>query len=431
MQISVLGLGRLGSAFAASVANSGIPVWGVDIDASVVAAIESGQAPFDEPSLDEYLRSAGDRLTVTTDTEEAVMRTDATFILVNTYAPDVEGYSLSAVEDAVRDIGWALEDQVDPHLVTLRSTVMPGDTEAKVIGWLEETSGRTVGNDLQLCYWPELTALGTIVDSMEAPEFRLVGQHSPTAGDRLKAIIENWTGNVAPIVRTDITSAEVAKMGINTYVATKMSFANSLGQICDGINADVDDVTEAMAYDSRINGSYFTAGVRYGGPCFPHDNAAFEALAARAGTTAPIASAADKVNRTHTEWILDAIADTTQKGATLAVLGLTYKPGVPVIEESQGLELARHARNMYDVIAYDPIGTDQARAELPEDGLTYTDRLGQAISAGDTAVLSLRVDPITDPSQYANVTLVDPWRTFEEDQLANSVEYLPLGRRIR
>lgn len=430
MNISVVGLGRLGSAFAASVANGGVPVAGVDVDADVVAAVEGGRAPFDEPGLGEYVRNARGRLTATTDAAEAIPGTDATFVLVNTYAPDVRGYSLAAVESAVRDVGRALAGGTDPHLVVLRSTVMPGDTEGKVIGWLADESGRTVGDDLRLCYWPELTALGAIIDSMESPAFRLVGEHTAAAGDRLEAFVEAWTGNEAPLVRTDVTSAEVAKMGINTYVAAKMSFANSLGRICEGVGADADEVTGAMAHDPRIDGGYFTAGVRYGGPCFPHDNAAFEALAERAGTTAPIARAADEINETHTDWILNAVADATPADGTVAVLGLTYKPGVPVVEESQGVELVRAARAEYDVIAYDAIGLDAARAELDgTGGVTYTDRLDAAVTRADTAVLALRDDPITDVSRYADVTLVDPWRVFDRDDLAGSVAYRPLGRR--
>jgi UDPglucose 6-dehydrogenase len=431
MRISVVGLGRLGSAFAASVANSGVPVVGIDIDDEIVTAIREARAPFDEPSLDTYLRNAGDRLAATTDAGKAIPGTDATFVLVNTYAPDIEGYSLAAVESAVRDVGRALASGDDPHLVVLRSTVMPGDTEEKVIGWLEDESGRSVGEDLRLCYWPELTALGAIIDSMEAPAFRLVGEHTSKAGDELEAFVEAWTGNEAPLVRTDLTSAEVSKMGINTYVATKMSFANNLSHVCEGVGADVDAVTDAMGHDPRINGRYFTAGVRYGGPCFPHDNVAFEALAERAGTTAPLARAADEINGGHTRWIMEAVTEATPVGGTLAVLGLTYKPGVPVVEESQGIELVREARTEYDVVAYDAIGVDAAQAELDGMGaVQYTDHLDTALAAADTAVLALRDDPITDPSRYGNVALVDPWRVFDADELDDSVAYRPLGRGI-
>lgn len=432
MHVSVVGLGRLGSAFAASVAHAGINVSGVDIDPEVVATLDAGGAPFDEPRLAECVLGAGDRLSVTTEAAEAVPDTDATFVLVNTYDPDVSGYSLAAVESAIRDLGRALESGDDSHLVVLRSTVMPGDTESEVIDWLEESSGRTVGEDLRLCYWPELTALGEIIDSMESPAFRLVGEHTPGAGDELEAFVEAWTGKGAPLVRTDVTSAEVAKMGINTYVATKMSFANSLSQICESVGADVDEVTDAMASDPRINGRYFTAGVRYGGPCFPHDNIAFEVLADRTGTRAPLASAADEINHGHTDWILNAVTDVTPPDGTVAVLGLTYKPEVPVVEESQGVELVRATRAEYDVVAYDAVGLDAAKAELDGRGeVKYTDRLDEAVGAADTAVLALRADPITDADRYADVALVDPWRVFEADDIADSVVYHPLGRGTR
>jgi UDPglucose 6-dehydrogenase len=431
MEISVIGLGRLGSSFAASVANSGIEVSGADIDSDVVSALKENRQPFQEPHLGEYLEQASESFTATTDTVQAVSGTDISFIFVNTYHPNIEGYSLKSVEAAVRDVGRALVGGESPHLVVLRSTVMPGDTQKHVINWLETESNRTIGDDLHLCYWPELTALGEIIDSMESPEFRLVGEHSSGAGDRLEAFIESWRGDNGTLIRTDLTSAEVAKMAINTYIASKMSFVNNLSSICEGVGADVDEVTAAMACDSRINGKYFTAGVRYGGPCFPHDNVAFEALAERAGTSAPLARASEEVNVSHTDWIMGAIQSVTPSDGTVGVLGLTYKSGVPVVQESQGMELLKAAAQEYNIIAYDAIATKQAADGISEEvrpNIQFTDAIDTAVADVDTAVVTLREGKLSDPATYTDVTLVDPWRMFEADQLRESTTYLPLGR---
>lgn len=431
MEISVVGLGRLGSSFAASVAKSGIPVSGIEIDPDIVTAINNSRAPFDEPYLEEYLRQSADRLMATTNAHEGIQHTDISFVFVNTYRSGFDGYSLTAVESAVRDIGKALQGGSGSHLIVLRSTVMPGDTENKIINWLESESNRTVGDELKLCYWPELTALGDIIKSMESPDVRLVGEYSPTAGDYLEAFINSWRDDGTPIARTGITSAEVAKMSINTYVAMKMSFANSLSRICEGVEADVDEVTGAMAHDRRINGNYFTAGARYGGPCFPHDNIAFEALAERAGTTAPLANASNDINTSHTDWILSVIDAITPDNGTIAVLGLSYKPGVPVTEESQGMELVKSIGSTYDVIGYDPIATEEAKQRLStETDIQLTTDITQAVTNASTAVIAVQDGAIDNPNTYENITVVDPWRVFQMNELADSVSYLPLGRGV-
>jgi UDPglucose 6-dehydrogenase len=185
-------------------------------------------------------------------------------------------------------------------------------------------------------------------------------------------------------------------------------------------------VTDAVASDSRISGSYFSAGVRYGGPCFPHDNIAFEQLAHRVETTAPLAQAADEINNTHTEWIGDIVQDGTGQHETVAVLGLTYKPGVPVTQESQGVELVTYLENKTDVIAYDPLISSK-NSEISNNS-SIQDDVDQTISMADTAILTVKHDELLDESIYEDITLIDPWRVFETGDLHHSVTYCPLGR---
>jgi len=432
MEICVVGLGRLGSAFAASAASSGIAVNGVDINETITQAINEREPIYDEPGLTESMRAAGDRLTATTDHEKAVTNADATFIFVNTYRDDVDGYSLDTVEAATRSVGHALAGGSDPHLVVLRGTVCPGDTNSKVKQWLEAESGRSVGSDIQLCYWPEFTAIGDVINSMESPAFHLIGEDTPEAGSRLAAFHEEWTGAESPLVRTSITSAEVAKMAVNTYVAMKMSFVNNLEQICENVGADVDEVTRVMSHDSRINGKYFKAGVRYGGPCFPHDNIAFEVLANRANTNAPLASAADEINDAHTDWIAELTREETPANGSVAILGMAFKPAVSVITESQGVELLRTLSGEFDLRAYDREAASEIRAAFPDAPISVTDDVTEALQGVDTAILTLRDDELTDPSTYKDLdeslTLIDPWRVFERGDLPQSISYWPLGR---
>jgi UDPglucose 6-dehydrogenase len=426
MNASVVGLGRLGLAFAASVAKNGIHVSGVDISAQRVEQIRQDPASLKEPKVSEYIHEADDFLSVTTESAEAIPDTDITFIFVNTYDDENIGYSLDALESATRDVGRALAGTDDPHLVVIRSTVMPGDINSQISEWLETESGRAVGEDIMLGYWPEFTALGQIVDSMEDPEYRVVGERTQDAGDFLDTFISQWKPDALRTIRMDILDAEVTKMTLNAYIAMKLSFVNQLGRICDGIGANVDSVTDTVANDSRISGNYFSAGVRYGGPCFPHDNIAFEQLAHRAETTAPLAQAADEINNTHTEWIGDIVQDVTGQHETVAVLGLTYKPGVPVTQESQGIELVSYLKEKTDVIAYDPLISSQ-NSELTDKTL-ISDDVNETIAMADTAILTVKHDELVDTAIYQDVTLIDPWRVFEAGDLHHSVTYRPLGQ---
>jgi UDPglucose 6-dehydrogenase len=292
---------------------------------------------------------------------------------------------------------------------------------------LEAESSLTVGEDLHLCYWPEFTALGGIVEDMENPDFRLIGQDTPAAGDLIEAFLREWSDANTPACRMGLTSAEVTKMAVNTYVATKMSFANGLGQICQGVGADVDDVTEAMARDPRISGRYMTAGVRYGGPCFPHDNEAFDRLADRAGVEFPLARAADSINARQTDWIVEQMDRLVPDRGAVGVLGLTYKPDVPVITESQGIELVRALAPDREVIAFDRVGLEAARASLDTEDVTLSDDLRAVISEVEAVVVTLPEDEaIYDHAAYEDVTVLDPWRNFDSDSLSSSVTYHPL-----
>jgi UDPglucose 6-dehydrogenase len=274
---------------------------------------------------------------------------------------------------------------------------------------------------------PEFTALGDIIGSMERPDFRLVGQFDRAAGDRLVAFVSEWMGDDAPVHRMDLTSAEMTKMVINAYVTNKMSFVNGLGRICEGVGADIDDVTDVMGADPRISEQYLTAGVRYGGPCFPHDDVAFDRLVKRAGVDFPLARGAAQINDAQTEWIAQRATERTADSGTIGIIGLTYKPNVPVVTESQGIDLLEYLAPEWDVIGYDRLGHGQARRELNEDEVWITDKLSPVISESDTVVVTLPGDDqIYDHSVYSDVTLVDPWRNFDEDRLDDSVTYCPL-----
>jgi UDPglucose 6-dehydrogenase len=424
--VSVVGLGKLGACMAGIFANAGYNVTGIDVDEDTVKAINTGEPPVIEPKLAEYVSMAGTNLKATTSVE-AVKETDATFIVVNAPIDDSGRYSLDAIEAVCRSLGDQLRE-IDDHTVVVTSTVFPGSTAGPIREWLEGASGKVVGEEFQLAYSPEFIAIGDVIRGLERPDFFLIGEHTTEAGDRVAQVYRQIRQNDAPMVRMDLTSAEVAKMAINSYITMKISYANTLGQISEEINAEVDAMAEALSADSRINGNYLTAGARFGGPCFPRDNSAFRRLAEDAETAAPLAAATDEVNSAHTEWIADIIRSHTPESGTVAVLGVTYKPGTYIAEESQGSALIESLADDFELTCYDPMGVDHAKT-LPA-GASYHSELAIALEGADVAVLSVPWEEFTDPRNYNsfNLTLIDPWRTMSAADLS-SVSYIPLGRR--
>ncbi|MFB6284673.1 MAG: nucleotide sugar dehydrogenase [Halobacteria archaeon] len=431
--ISVLGLGRLGLSFAASVANKNISVKGIDIDPDRIERIQNRPGSFEEPHLGEYLINSSENLDLTTDASKTVDDSDITFIFVNTYDDEVRGYSLDQVENAVRTVSSSLDSENEGHLIVLRCTVMPGDIEDNVIRWIESESCFKPGEGIHLCYWPEFTALGSVVESIENPEYRVIGEYTETAGDKLLSFIEEWGFNGSVNIRMDVRSAEIAKIALNNYVSMKMSYANYLGRVCHELNADVDSVTHALGQDGRVSEKYFTSGVKFGGPCFPHDTDAFEELGEKTGLNARFAHATRQINENHSRWISDKVRQVSDDGDVIGVLGLTYKPGVRVIESSQGRDLVEHLNRDFDLALYDPMDISSLVNQEFEDvegnnkRYKFYDNLGDAIESADTAVITLRDGSLYQPNLYKNVTLIDPWRFLSSEDIHESTEYYPLG----
>ncbi|MBL8798311.1 MAG: UDP-glucose/GDP-mannose dehydrogenase family protein [Planctomycetia bacterium] len=436
MNISVIGLGKLGAPLAACYAACGHRVVGVDLNAESVALVNQGQPPVIEPELERLLREAQGRLTATTDTSAAIRDTELTFVVVPTPSQPDGSFSLRYVLQACRDIGLALRDKTARHTVVITSTVMPGATGGRIRAALEQHSGKRCGPDFGLCYSPEFIALGSVVRDLSRPDLVLIGESDPRAGDVVAAAILSLCNNDPPLRRTSFASAELAKLAINTFVTAKISFANMLAELCEQLPAaDVDDVTTAVGLDSRIGMKYLKAGLGYGGPCFPRDNAALTALARSLQLPAPLPTAIDRVNQRQLSRLLELVSNELPAGGTVGILGLTYKPGSPVVEQSQGFELAEQlAERGVSLVLHDPLALDAALQRLPSDVKAASSPLDCARRA-DVLVLCL---PCTDYFELGEelarrepckpLTLIDCWRLFADQALPADVRYIGLGK---
>jgi len=400
MKLSIVGLGKLGGPMAAVIAHKGHTVVGVDINPAYVTAINQGRAPVNEPGLADLVRANRDRLSATDDYEQAVLATEATFIIVPTPSAPDGTFSVRFVLSAAKKIGAALRKKVGWHLVVLSSTVMPGTTGGSLLPALEAASGKQCGVDFGLCYNPEFIALGSVIHDMLSPDIILIGESDERSGEILEKLYTGVCDNHPRIQRMNFVNAELTKLSINTFVTTKISYANTLAQVCETLpGADVDVVTAAIGCDSRIGRKYLKGAVGYGGPCFPRDNVAFSALARANGVPALLAEATDAVNRRQVPRLAEMVLARLPEGGTAGILGLSYKPDTEVIEESQGIGLARQLlASGVNLAVYDPAAMENAKAVLKG-------RVTFAKSAAECAALA------------DVVAIVTPWAEFKELKL--------------
>ncbi|MBV9216054.1 MAG: UDP-glucose/GDP-mannose dehydrogenase family protein [Acidobacteria bacterium] len=434
-RISVIGLGKLGASMAAAFASRGFEVVGVDVNARAVDLVSQGRAPVQETGLDELIAANHGRIQATLDHENAVLKTDISFVIVPTPSDENGAFSLQYAKWACKEIGRALAKKSGYHNVVLTSTVLPGATRYGLIPVLEYGSGKKAGRDFGVCYSPEFIALGSIIRDFLNPDFTLIGEVDERSGSQLEALYSRVVSNAAGSARMSLENAELTKIAINTFVTTKITFANMLSDLCEQIpGGDVDAVTNALGLDRRIGHRYLTGGTGYGGPCFPRDNVALTYLAQQLGTSAGIAEVTDQINRRMPEQLAKRILAKVRRGATVAVLGLSYKPHTHVTTESHGVYLARElSRHGLRVVGYDPMLPEMDLDELRRD-IAVLASLRECLAQAEAVVLATpdaEFDSLTAEdfkNEWASVTVFDLWRRLNV-RLSDipHIQYVPLG----
>lgn len=351
-KVSVIGLGKLGGPMAAVYSSKGHKVIGLDLNETFVDAINEKRAPVKEPGLQQLLEKYP--FPATTSYAEAIKASDTSFVIVPTPSDESGFFINDYLLTAVRSIGEEIAKKKRYHLVVICSTTMPGSVDGVIRETLEEAAGRSVGDNLGLCYSPEFIALGSVIDNMLNPDMVLIGESDRTAGSKLELLAKTIVS--APVRRMSITNAELAKIAVNTYITMKISYANTLAEICEKIpTGDAHAVANAVGMDSRIGRKYLTPGTAFGGPCFPRDTVAFAALADRLGVPADLARATDTVNDWQTDRLANMVGLYADKKKPVMVLGTSYKPGTPVKDESPGLKLAAELEKRgFEVRTHDP-----------------------------------------------------------------------------
>src|SRR6266571_3859077 len=412
--VSVIGLGKLGAPMAACFAARGFTVHAVDLNPQKVDAISRGVPPVREPGLAELLAESGGPISATKDIEAAVSACDATFVVVATPSEADGGFSLRYVIPTCESIGRALRTKSAYHVVVVTSTVMPGSMGGQIRSALERASGKRCGIDFGLCYNPEFIALGTVIRDFYNPDFLLIGESDPRAGDALCEIYKRACKNSPSIARMNWINAEITKLSVNTYITTKISYANMLARLCEKLpEADVNVVTDALGRDNR----------------------ALAALASRVGASSGLAEATDIFNRSQIHSLADIVKSHRSESDVIGILGLTYKPDTDVVEESFGLLLAVELSSAnLPVIVYDPSG-DAASALRNWKSIRVASSAQECIAESRVVVLATPWQEFRDlrPALWARAgysaprVVIDCWRALSHLDGIEGLRYVKLG----
>lgn len=432
--IFVVGLGKLGLPMAACFAQKGHLVYGFDSNPNVLKKLQSGQVPIFEPYLNESLKRSKKRFQTVSSIDEGISLSDVTFVVVPTPSDSEGGFSLQYVKTAMRMIGSALGRKQSYHLVVLTSTVLPGSMDREISAILETCSRKKIGAHFGLCYNPEFIALGSVIRNILNPDFILIGESDRKSGNLLEKFYKNLCENKPKFARMNWVSAELAKLSVNTFVTTKISYANMLAEICEKLpGANVHDVTRALGFDSRIGAKYLTGAIGYGGPCFPRDNKAFVCAANQLRVKASLALATDEINERQSNRLEKIVLKHARKNSRVSILGLAYKPDTNVVEEAPGLKLAQQlGKRGIKVLCYDSIAAQNAQRILGRR-VSFAKSLRESVKRSDIIVITTsssefkNISPNDLKRKTGKVAVIDCWQVLDSKKYKKVSQYLRLG----
>jgi UDPglucose 6-dehydrogenase len=374
--IGVIGAGWVGLVTAACFADMGHPVTVRDIVPERVADLEAGRMPIHEPGLSGLLDRNRERVRFTLAIEDVFREARLAFVCVGTPST----YSGDSDLSAVRRVLDELPDFDERAVIVMKSTV-PVGTGEKIRHELDSRGLAHVGYVSN----PEFLAEGTAIENFRHPDRVVVGSFAESDGDAVASLYEPLG---APVVRTDIASAEMIKLASNAFLMTRISFINEIANVCELVGADVARVAEGVGLDHRLGPHFLRAGIGYGGSCFPKDSLALKQLAANSGYHFQLLSAVIEVNELQKRRVVAKLAKHlgSLRGKTVALLGLAFKPNTDDLRDAPSLVLAsRLLAEGARVRAWDPVALDEAGRLL--SGVTFAETIVDAVTDADAAVV--------------------------------------------
>ena len=434
MNISVIGLGKLGLCTAACFASAGHIVYGFDLNEHFRSELKCRRNPIEETGLTDLLESAWESLHIVDSYEDALRDSEITLIIVPTPSLPDGRFTNDYLIKVLEGLAPALKAKNSFHIVDVVSTVMPGSCDGVFRPMLESATGKLCGIDFGLVYNPEFIALGSVIRNFLNPDMVLIGASDEHSGYAVRELYASTCKTSPTMAVMSLINAEITKISLNCFVTMKISYANGLAAICEQVaDADVDVITAAIGADSRVGSKCLKGGLGFGGPCFPRDNLAFQAFAEEFGAEAVLGKAVVSVNNSIPQRLFSRISSHCVPPAKVALLGLSYKAETHIIEESHSIMLARTLMATgYQVSLHDPKALDSAHTLLGNNAACCTNPYECLVGATAIALL-------TDWPEYGTLdwvriskivgcgTLVlDSWRLLKGKDMS-SFTYAPVG----
>jgi UDPglucose 6-dehydrogenase len=432
VRLTVIGCGHLGATHAASMAEIGHDVMGVDIDADKVATLNSGRAWFREPGLDEMLARhlADGRLRFTTDFAEAGAFGQVHFLGVATPGmADRDDYDLSQVFAAVRSLAPHL---TEPCVIVGKSTVSVGTTTA-VRELVQDLA--PAGDRVDVAWNPEFLREGFAVQDTLRPDRIVVGVTTAVAAETVREAYRPITDAGVPLIVTDPATCELVKGAANAFLSMKISFINAMADVCEGIGADVTQLADAVGLDPRIGRAFLDAGIGYGGGCLPKDTRAFAARAHELGAdfAGDLLGVVDAINlsrRTRVVELARKICGGELRGRRVGLWGAAFKANTDDIRDSPALDVAEQLHTQgAAVTVYDPMAMDNARAAHPHLG--YAEGAISAATGADVLVIITAWPEFAELDPEAVGTVVANRAVIDARHVVDAAEWESAGWKMR
>jgi len=424
-KLAVIGCGKLGAPLVACLAKAGHSVVGIDINENLIQNLKSRKILWQEPNLLNYLETYKDLINFTSNFDENLQEVTTSFIIVPTPSDSNDMYSIDFVLSAVKNLCEKINEYIfESHTIVIVSTVMPGDTEGRITDAVKLTVGEKFER-FKICYSPEFIALGSVIFNIENPDMILIGQSDETVGSKLEKILSSMTVNTPIVLRLTIAEAEIAKIAINSFVTTKISFSNQISEICEKFsNTSAENVLKAIGTDSRIGNRYLKQGTSYGGPCFPRDNRAFAKFAESLGISLDLALAADRINNRQNQRLSQLLNKIVPTVKNILAVGFSYKPDTDVYEESPALSFIKSNLN-YQIYVLD----EHIKAAKNLNGIKFIESDDLSKIEIDVAILFVPAMAYSEIPNYLGkgVILIDYWGLWSKYKNLESNNYIKIG----
>jgi len=439
-KISVIGAGYVGLCTAVGFASKGYSVVACDVDEAKITKINSGIPTFYEPGLQEKLSESiqkGCLKGVVGRVDQVVEETDLTFVAVGTPSKPDGSIDLTYIESAACSIGKALTHKDSYHVTIIKSTVVPGTTQHVVQPELERESKKKCGVDFGLCMNPEFLRQGSAFQDTVNADRVVIGSFDKQSGDKLEDLYKDfYTGHVPPIIRTTLSTAELIKYASNAMLATKISFINTIANMCEKIpGADVKVVATAMGLDRRIGPLFLDAGLGYGGSCFPKDVKALIACSKAFGYEPELLESTEAVNKKQPLKAVDFCRQQlgSLEGKKVTILGLAFKPDTDDMREARVIPIINQLlKEGAQVFAYDPVAIPAAKS-IFNTKIQYASSALECIKDADACIIVTEWDEfkkLTPDDFIANMKqpiLIDGRRIYNPETYKTKLKYTAIG----